>query len=354
MKKPLFFSELEKITGSPNGIRTRVSALRGLRPKPLDDGAKHKLSFETTIKKSRFKKRLRNPPLIRDSFLSEIYCIISSSQKRFFGSCFGRIYMKVHVHKTELLEGKNIFSKKNYEAVLFDLDGVITTTEKNHSACWKKTFDEFLRLRAEETGEPFIPFDETEDYLRCVDGKPRYEGVRSFLRSRAIELPEGNRNSSTGERSVFGLGNRKNQMFTETLEKQPPEIYRTSVELALNLKEAGFRLAIVSSSRNCRRVMAAAGIEHLFELAVDGIVACEKGLRGKPEPDTFIEAARALGSKPGRTVVIEDAAAGVAAGARGGFGLVIGVARKQNEEELLLNGADVVVRDLGEFQSHYK
>lgn len=256
--------------------------------------------------------------------------------------------MKAHALKTEFLNGESVFSKNAYDAVLFDLDGVITTTEKIHSACWKKTFDQFLRVRADKKGEDFVPFSETDDYLEYVDGKPRYEGVRSFLRSRAIELPEGSKNSPTGEQSVFGLGNRKNQLFTETLGKESPGIYRTSVALARHLKEAGFRLAVVSSSRNCRAVMAAAGIEDLFEVTVDGIAAAEKGLRGKPQPDTFIEAASALGAKPARSIVIEDAAAGVAAGAGGGFGLVIGIARKQNEEELFSNGADMVVSDLGE------
>ncbi len=257
--------------------------------------------------------------------------------------------MKAQALKTELLNGESIFSKNNCDAVLFDLDGVITTTEKIHSACWKKTFDEFLRARASKKGENFVPFNETDDYLEHVDGKPRHEGVRGFLLSRTIELPEGDTNSPPGEQSVFGLGNRKNQLFTETLEKESPGIYHTSVALAHHLKEAGFRLAVVSSSTNCRAVMAAAGVEDLFEVTVDGITAAEKNLRGKPRPDTFLEAASALGTKPARSIVIEDATAGVAAGASGGFGLVIGVARKQNEEELFSSGADVVVRDLGEF-----
>ena len=257
--------------------------------------------------------------------------------------------MKAHALETEFQNGKTVFSKNTYDAVLFDLDGVITTTEKIHSACWKKTFDEFLRAWASKKGEDFAPFNEKDDYLEHVDGKPRYEGVRSFLLSRAIELPEGDTNSPPGEQSVFGLGNRKNQMFAETLEKESPRIYQTSVALARHLKEAGFRLAVVSSSRNCRAVMAAAGVEGLFEVTVDGVTATEKGLRGKPEPDTFLEAAFALGTKPARSIVIEDAAAGVAAGASGGFGLVIGVARKQNEEELFSNGADMVVSDLIEF-----
>lgn len=257
--------------------------------------------------------------------------------------------MEMNATKVRVPNVETIFSKNIYDAVLFDLDGVITTTEKIHCACWKKTFDEFLRDRASKRGEDFIPFSEMDDYLRHVDGKPRYEGVRGFLLSRGIELPEGNKDSSPGEQSVFGLGNRKNQLFRETLEKEPPGIYETSVALVHRLKQVGFRLGVVSSSRNCRAVMVAAGIENLFEVTVDGVTAAEKGLRGKPEPDTFIEAASVLGSKPEKSIIIEDAAAGVAAGARGGFGLVIGVARKQNEDELLSSGADVVVSDLGEF-----
>ena len=257
--------------------------------------------------------------------------------------------MKAHAVETELRNGKSVFSENTYDAVLFDLDGVITTTEKIHSACWKKTFDEFLRSWASKKENDFVPFNETDDYLEYVDGKPRYEGVRSFLLSRAIELPEGDTNSPPGEQSVFGLGNRKNQLFTKTLEKESPEIYQTSVALVRHLKEAGFRLAVVSSSRNCRAVMKAAMIEDLFEVIVDGVTVAEKGLRGKPEPDAFIEAASALGTDPSRSIVVEDAAAGVASGASGGFGLVIGVARKQNENELLSNGADMVVSDLGEF-----
>ncbi|MXW22913.1 MAG: HAD-IA family hydrolase [Candidatus Dadabacteria bacterium] len=258
--------------------------------------------------------------------------------------------METSTTKVRIPNGEAIFSKNIYDAVLFDLDGVITTTEKIHCACWKKTFDEFLRSHASKSGENFVPFNETDDYLEHVDGKPRYEGVRSFLLSRGIELPEGSSDSPPGEESVFGLGNRKNQLFGETLEKEPPGVYETSVVLARRLKETGFRLAVVSSSRNCRAVMAASGIENLFEVTVDGVTAVEKNLRGKPEPDTFIEAASALGSKPKKSIVIEDATAGVAAGASGGFGLVIGVARKQNEDELLSNGADVVVSDLGELE----
>ena len=245
-------------------------------------------------------------------------------------------------------EIRNPFSRKRYDAVLFDLDGVLTATARVHSACWKRTFDEFLLKRARDAGEEFVPFDETADYLEHVDGKPRHEGVRGFLLSRGIELPEGGEDSPPGEPSVFGLGNRKNGMFAGALETESPGVYETSVELARALARRGFRLAVVSSSRNCRAVMAAAGVEGLFEVTVDGVSAAAKGLRGKPEPDTFLKAAALLGSGPERSVVVEDAVSGVAAGRRGGFGLVIGVARKGNEGELLESGADIVVRDLGE------
>ncbi len=258
--------------------------------------------------------------------------------------------MKARAAEANRQNGKSIFSRKIYDAVLFDLDGVITSTEKIHCACWKKTFDEFFLARERETGEIFSPFDETEDYLRYVDGKPRHDGVRSFLLSRGIELPGGQSGSPPGESSIFGIGNRKNELFVKTLENRSVEIYETSISLARFLKEAGFRLAIVSSSRNCKAVMTTAGIEGLFSVIVDGVSAMEKGLRGKPEPDMFLEAARALGAKPERSVVIEDASVGVAAGAKGRFALVIGVARKNNETELISNGADIVVSDLGELR----
>lgn len=286
--------------------------------------------------------------MILCGFSTGICCIITTAKTILSKFLTREANMETSAAKVKIPDGETIFSKKVYDAVLFDLDGVITTTEKIHCACWKKTFDEFLSARASKSGEKFIPFSETDDYLEHVDGKPRYEGVRSFLVSRGIELPEGKGNSPPGEQSVFGLGNKKNQLFGETLEKESPGVYEASIALVRRLKQAGFRLAVVSSSRNCRAVMAAAGIENLFEVTVDGVTADEKNLRGKPEPDTFIEAASVLGSEPQKSIVIEDAAAGVAAGASGGFGLVIGVARKRNEDELLLNGADVVVSDLGE------
>ncbi len=250
----------------------------------------------------------------------------------------------------ESLTEKNVFSTDAYDSVLFDLDGVMTKTAGIHSACWKKTFDQFLSARVREGEKPFAPFNEAEDYLAHVDGKPRYEGVRSFLCSRGIELPQGTEDSPAGEHSVFGLGKRKNDLFRQTLEKKGPEIYETSAELVHSLKKAGTGLAVVSSSRNCRAVMKSAGIDDLFEVVIDGVSASEMELSGKPEPDTFLAAAEALGSPPERSVVIEDSAAGVDAGKRGGFGLVIGVARNNNSQELLQSGAHTVVSDLSELR----
>ncbi len=258
--------------------------------------------------------------------------------------------MKTLSTNEKTLTEENIFSTESYNSVLFDLDGVITRTARIHSACWKKTFDQFLSARVSEGEKPFAPFSETEDYLIHVDGKPRYEGVRSFLFSRGIELPQGREDSPAGEHSVFGLGKRKNDLFLQTLKKERPDIYKTSVELARSLKKTGIGLAVVSSSRNCRAVMKSAGIDNLFEVVIDGVFASEMGLLGKPEPDTFLAAMEALGSSPQLSVVIEDSAAGVEAGKHGGFGLVIGVARNNNSQELLQSGAHIVVRDLSELR----
>jgi beta-phosphoglucomutase family hydrolase len=237
---------------------------------------------------------------------------------------------------------------QRHDAVLFDLDGVLTATAKIHAASWQEMFDEFLRKRATERGEPFRPFDISEDYLRYVDGKPRTSGVRDFLLSRGIELPEGTPEDGPDEETVHGLGHRKNRLVNELLASHGVAAYEGSVRLVRHLLETGIRAAVVSSSQNCEVVLRAAGIVDLFELWVDGGVAGRLGLNGKPAPDTFIEAARQLGVKPERAVVVEDAISGVQAGHAGGFGLVIGVARHGDAEELRKNGADFVVDDLGE------
>ena len=235
----------------------------------------------------------------------------------------------------------------HFDAVLFDLDGVLTDTARLHAASWKKMFDGFLRQRADATGELFRPF-EMDDYRQYVDGMPRYDGVRDFLKSRAIELPEGSPEDPPDRETVCGLGNRKNEMVTEVIESVGVDAYPGSVALVKYVRKHGLRTAVVSASANCAEVLEQAKIGELFEVRVDGIVLKERHLRGKPEPDSFLEAARQLGVEPGRAVVVEDAISGVQAGHAGAFGLVVGVSRKRDENALAENGADVVVHDLAE------
>jgi len=237
---------------------------------------------------------------------------------------------------------------ERFDAVLFDLDGVLTATAKVHAVAWKKTFDEYLRKRSERTGEVYVPFDIADDYKHYVDGKLRYDGVDSFLRSRGIDLPWGDSTDPPDAETVCGIGNFKNEMVNEAIEAQGVEVFDGSVALVKRLRQIGVRTAVVSASRNCRVVLKAAGIEELFEIRVDGVVAGEMGLSGKPAPDTFLKAAELLGVEPARAVVVEDAVSGVQAGRAGGFGLVIGVDRKGDPDALAENGADIVVQDLAE------
>lgn len=234
-----------------------------------------------------------------------------------------------------------------FAAVLFDLDGVLTSTAAQHFAAWKEMFDDFLRRRAERRGETFRPFEQ-EDYNRYVDGVPRYDGVRNFVASRGIELEEGTPDDPPGAETVQGLGNRKNDLVTTLIREQGVEPYEGSVRLVRRLREQGVKTAVVSSSRNCETVLEAAGIESLFDTRVDGVVAAELGLPGKPAPDTFLEAARRLGVSPERAVVVEDALLGVEAGRDGRFGLVVGVDRAGQADALAEHGADIVVTDLAE------
>jgi len=236
-----------------------------------------------------------------------------------------------------------------FDAVLFDLDGVLTATAKVHAACWKRMFDDFLRRRAEQTGEEFRPFEIETDYKEYVDGKPRYDGVRSFLAARRIELPEGDLGDPPSFESVTGLGNLKDKLVNEWLDSEGVETYPDAVALVHRLRELGIKTAVVSSSRNCRTVLQAAHIEELFEIRIDGEVAARLQLKGKPSPDTFLEAARELGVEPRRAVVVEDAISGVQAGRAGGFGLVIGVDRTGHGRELEQHGADEVASDLSLF-----
>ncbi len=231
--------------------------------------------------------------------------------------------------------------------VLFDLDGVITPTALVHEKAWKALFDWFLTEHgADHDVADRSPFT-IDDYLRFVDGKPRYQGVRSFLESRGVELPEGDPTDEPGHESVSALGNRKNVEFNRIITADGVEAYPGSVALLDHLDSLGVPQAIVSSSKNAVPVLAAAGLGGRFEIIVDGLVSAERGLHGKPAPDAFLLGAEQLGVEPSTTIVVEDATSGVAAGAAGGFGLVIGVDRGSFTEELLANGADFVVTDLG-------
>jgi beta-phosphoglucomutase family hydrolase len=232
-------------------------------------------------------------------------------------------------------------------ACLFDLDGVLTQTAKVHAAAWKQTFDEFLEQRANETGEPFVPFEQS-DYDRYVDGKPREDGVRSFLASRGIELPEGKPDDPPDAPTVRGIGNWKNQRVLEMIRKDGVEPYEGSVRYVHAAIAAGLRRAVVSSSTNTHDVLVAAGIIDLFEKIVDGHVAEREGLKGKPAPDTYLAGARELGVEPKAAAVFEDALAGVESGRAGHFGFVVGVDRVGQAEALHEHGADVVVKDLAE------
>ncbi|MCG8375503.1 MAG: beta-phosphoglucomutase family hydrolase, partial [Chlorobiales bacterium] len=234
------------------------------------------------------------------------------------------------------------------KGVIFDLDGVVTGTARIHSLAWESMFNAFLKEYAEANNEPFVPFDPNMDYLGYVDGKPRMEGVKSFLESRDIELPFGEIDDVPEMPSICGLGNRKNEVFTEILIKEGPEVYQSTVDFILELKSRGIRIGIASSSRNCKLILELAKLEDLFETRVDGEVSLELGLKGKPDPDIFTTAAENLGLHPHDCVVVEDAISGVQAGSAGNFGLVLGIAREIEGIRLKEEGADVVVRDLGE------
>jgi beta-phosphoglucomutase family hydrolase len=243
---------------------------------------------------------------------------------------------------------RHVITRGKYDAVLLDLDGVITDTASLHAMCWKQMFDEYLQRRAKQRGEAFRPFDLATDYRLYVDGKPRFDGVRDFLTSRVIHIPEGTPNDSTELETVCGLGNRKNDLVNEIIEERGVEPYEGSVRLLHQLRHEGFKIAVVTSSQNCTTVLKAAKLDGFFDVQVDGKVIAAQQLAGKPAPDTFLLAADLLKVKPARAIVIEDAISGVQAGLSGNFGLVIGVARKGNAEELKGHGAHLVVKDLGE------
>ncbi len=236
---------------------------------------------------------------------------------------------------------------KEIQACVFDLDGVITDTASVHAAAWTRMFDDFLRSRSGRSGEDLHPF-EPVDYRRYVDGKPRYDGVKSFLESRAISIPYGAPDDAPEAETICGLGNRKNAEFQRHLNEHGVEVFPDTVAFIEGLHERGIRTAVISASRNCLPVLRAAGVEDLFETRVDGIVAAELGLPGKPDPAVFLEAAKRLGATPDHAAIVEDALAGVEAGKRGGFALVIGVDRTGHPDDLLEHGATVVSSDLAQ------
>jgi beta-phosphoglucomutase family hydrolase len=233
-------------------------------------------------------------------------------------------------------------------ACLFDMDGVVTQTATVHAAAWKQMFDEFLRERARATGTEFVPFDPHHEYDAYVDGKPRLDGTRSFLESRGIELPEGTPDDPPGTPTLYGLSNRKNDLVLAKIAAGGVQVYQGSIAYIKAVRAHGIRTAIVSASANTVKVLQSAGLADLFDTRIDGIIAKERGLHGKPAPDTFLAAAQALDVPAAHAVVFEDAQAGVAAGHAGHFALVVGVDRVGQAAELKAHGADIVVKDLAE------
>ena len=239
-------------------------------------------------------------------------------------------------------------SKYSFKSVIFDLDGVVTKTALVHAAAWKEAFDDYLHLRERRDKEPFREFTHQNDYLPYVDGKPRYEGVQSFLESRGINIPYGEPTDPSDTETICGIGNKKNAKFCQVLRAKGVEVYPSTIELIKELEASGVKIGVASSSKSCKEILEVAKIENFFKTRVDGVVSVEMGLKGKPEGDIFVTAAFNLGTIPAESIVVEDASSGVAAGRNGGFGLVIGLARENNQKELLANGADLVVTDLSE------
>ncbi|AQT68450.1 putative glycosyl hydrolase [Anaerohalosphaera lusitana] len=245
-------------------------------------------------------------------------------------------------------ETKLTITADKFDAVIFDMDGVITETAKTHASAWKQLFDEYLKDRAEKNNEEFKPFSIEDDYLPYVDGKPRYDGVKSFLQSRRIDIPWGSPSDDPSAETVCGLGNRKNDYFLDRLKHEGAKVYPDAKKLVTALRNNGIAVAVISASKNSKPVLEAAGVIDLFDTSVDGNDARRQNLKGKPEPDVFIEAAKRLNTTPDRSIVVEDAIAGVQAGAQGKFATVIGVARNTDPDSLSSQGADIVVTTLDE------
>jgi alpha,alpha-trehalase len=244
-------------------------------------------------------------------------------------------------------DAKATIDPVRHRAVIFDLDGVVTDTASVHAAAWRRLFDDYLARRPSHPGEDHSPF-RAEDYRRHIDGKSRHDGVAAFLAARGITLSAGQPSDGEDVETVWGLGNRKDRYFRERLEHDGVRVFPTTVALVRRLQRRGVQTAVISANRNCQAVLEAAGLGDLFPVRVDGVLAAQLGLPGKPDPAVFLEAAHRLGVEPDATVVVEDARAGVEAGRRGGFALVIGVDRTGHPDELWEQGADVVVGDLAE------
>lgn len=236
-----------------------------------------------------------------------------------------------------------------WDAAVIDLDGVVTQTAQVHAHAWATMFNEYLRARSERPGEDHAPFEE-QDYREYVDGRPRYDGVRAFLESRGIHLPQGAPSDGPSQETVCGLGNRKNELFHELLAVEGPKVFDDAVTQIQRWRARGLKTAMVSSSRNAGMIIDVAGLRPLFDVTIDGTDAARLGLPGKPAPDTFLEAAKRMGADPARTIFVEDAISGVKAGRAGKFGLVVGVAREDNAQALRDNGADRVVQELTELE----
>lgn len=256
--------------------------------------------------------------------------------------------MNVSRQTNPVTPGPGAGSARSFEAAIFDMDGVITQTAAVHSTAWKRMFDEYLRARAAKLAEPFREFTHAGDYRAYVDGRPRYQGVTAFLQSRGITLPPGSPADLPGAETICGLGNRKNALFNEIIEREGVGLYDSTIALIRDMLGRGIKVGLATSSRNSAVILHRTGTAHLFATVVDGIVSEKLGLKGKPEPDIFTTAAHNLGVPCAAAIVIEDAVAGVQAGAKGGFALVIGVAREHNAPELRAHGADLVVTDLAE------
>jgi beta-phosphoglucomutase family hydrolase len=242
----------------------------------------------------------------------------------------------------------SLLNEKKIRAVILDLDGVVTQTALVHAQAWKRMFDSYLKKRGEEEGKQYEPLVIETDYREHIDGIPRYDGVRNFLQSRGVALPEGTPEDEAGEETIAGLGNLKNLYFQELLRQNGVDVYKDTVAWLKQQRKAGMKTAIISASKNCVDVLQAAGLEHLFEEHVDGLQASELGLKGKPAPDIFLEAAKRLGVQPQEAAVFEDARKGVQAGKAGGFSLVVGVDRGHDEAGLKQSGADLVIREFPE------